>query len=208
MEGLNTQAIKNIKQREEDYAMAVKREFSLNDEVKSSTIKDIIAGILEVNKYDDEQEEKVVGYKREPIKIVVDTFGGHVYDGFGLVATIDSSRTPVHTYCYSKAMSMGFIIFASGHWRFAHPLATFMYHELSKSTGGFLKDIEESMEESRRLQSVYDTYIGSVTNIPQALMDKTKNSKTNWFISATEAKKYGLVDKLLTSKRDRISFDK
>lgn len=176
---------------------SVKREFFLNGNVSEESVKDIIAGIFEVNKYDDEQEKKVIGYNREPIKLIINTYGGSVYDGFALVSAIDSSVTPVYTYCLGKAMSMGFMIFASGHKRIAHPLATFMYHQISSVSSGFIKEMEEEIEHSKRLQEAYDRYILSRTNLPNDKLEQVKATKSNWYMFADEAIEYGLVDELL-----------
>lgn len=181
----------------------VKRDFILNENVTESSVKDIVIGILAINKHDNEKASKDPNYVREPITLVVNSFGGTVYDGLSLVGVIDASDTPVHTYCYGKAMSMGFIIFASGHKRFASPLATFMYHQISSMTGGFIQDIKESIEQSEVLMETYDNYILAHTSVPKHLMDKAKLSKENWYIPAQEAFNYNLVDEILVSKRNK-----
>lgn len=181
----------------------IKRDFILNENVTESSVKDIVTGILAVNKHDNEKKGKDSNYVPEPITLVVNSFGGTVYDGLSLVGVIDASDTPVHTYCYGKAMSMGFIIFASGHKRFASALATFMYHQISTMTGGFIQDIKEAIEQSEELQVTYDNYILANTSVPKHLMDKAKSSKENWYIPAQEAFNYGLVDEILVSKRNK-----
>src|SRR5690606_10411789 len=158
-------------------------------------------GIVEINRHDDEQEKKDENYVREPIKLIVNTYGGSVYDGFALTAVIDTSKTPVYTYLYGKAMSMGFIIFASGHKRFMHPLATLMYHQFSLGIHDKLEGIEQNMEHNKALMSRYDNYITSVSNVPQRKMDEAKTMKREWYIFAEEAKDYGLVDEIMESKR-------
>ncbi|MDS7057098.1 ATP-dependent Clp protease proteolytic subunit [Klebsiella pneumoniae] len=180
-----------------------KRDFILNENVTESSVKDIMTGILAVNKHDAKKLKEDSNYKPEPITLVVGSYGGAVYDGFGLVGVIDSSETPVHTYCYSKAMSMGFIIFASGHKRFAHPLATFMYHEVSNVLGGSTTEIKKGTQQMDVLMATYDSYILAHTNVPKHLMDEAKKCKENWYIPATEALHYNLVDELLVSKRNK-----
>ncbi|UGO51028.1 ATP-dependent protease [Bacillus phage vB_BanS_Nate] len=180
-----------------------KRDFILNENVTESSVKDIIVGIQTVNKHDAEKKVKDPNYKPEPITLIVNSYGGVVYDGLALTSVIDSSETPVHTYCYGKAMSMGFIIFASGHKRFAHPLATFMYHQVANVLSGFTEDIKKGTEQMEVLMETYDAYILANTNMPKHKMDETKKMKENWYIPATEAIHYGLVDELLVSKRNR-----
>lgn len=181
----------------------LKRDFILNENVTEASVKDIITGILAVNKHDSKKSKEDPNYTPEPITLVVGTYGGSVYDGLGIVSAIDSSETPVHTYCYSKAMSMGFIIFASGHKRFAHPLATFMYHQIILGTHNDLKGLEYSVEQSHVLQDTVDSYILANTKMPLHKMEEHKNMRKDWYIPATEAFHYGLVDELLVSKRKR-----
>ena len=181
----------------------LKRDFILNENVTESSVKDIITGILAVNKHDAKKSKEDPNYVVEPITLVVGSYGGSVYDGLGLVSVIDSSETPVHTYCYSKAMSMGFIIFASGHKRFAHPLAFFMYHEVSSVLGGSGTDIKKGTKQLDVLMETYDSYILETTNVPKHRMDETKQRNEDWYIPATEALHYNLVDELLVSKRKR-----
>ncbi|UUV45984.1 ATP-dependent ClpP protease [Bacillus phage vB_BanS-Thrax3] len=199
----NTNNIEIKNQEVKPSSTVIKRDFILNENVAESSVKDIVTGILAVNKHDAKKKKEDPNYVPEPITLVVNSFGGTVYDGFSLVGVIDSSDTPVHTYCYGKAMSMGFIIFASGHKRFASPLAFFMYHQISTMTGGFIQDIKESIEQSEALMTTYDNYILANTNVPKHLMDKAKSSKENWYIPAQEAFNYGLVDEILVSKRNK-----
>lgn len=178
-----------------------KRDFILTEDVKSTTVKDIIMGIIEINRRDDEEEEKNHLYIRKPIRLIVNTYGGSVYDGMALVGVIDSSETPVHTYLYGKAMSMGFIIFASGHRRFMHPLATLMYHEFTFGAHDKIEGVEQSLEQNNKLMKRYDNYITQVSNVPQKKMDNAKRRKKDWYIFVEEAMEYGLVDEIITSKR-------
>lgn len=181
----------------------VKRHFILNEDVTASSVKDIILGIIEVNRHDKEKEKEDSTYIREPITLIVNSFGGDAYDGMALVSVIDTSITPVHTYCYGKAMSMGFIIFASGHKRFAHPLATFMYHELSVGYKDSIEGIYQYVGHLKELQEQYDEYIFSVTDIPREKAEEIKKTKQNWYFFAKEALEYNLVDELLISTRQK-----
>jgi ATP-dependent Clp protease, protease subunit len=193
----------NVKQTKVESAEKRNREFILNENVSASTVKDIIMGIIEINRLDAEAKAEAESYEAKPIKVIVNTYGGSVYDGFALTAVIDTSETPVYTYLYGKAMSMGFIIFASGHKRFAHPLATLMYHQVANTLHGKTNEIEEGTTQMRKLQKTYDDYILTVSNVPKTKMDSTKRKKTEWYIPASEAIEYGLVDELLTSTRNK-----
>lgn len=204
MEKENVELTKEERAEKERKAKAVcKREFFLNDGVSAGSVKDIITGILEVNRQDSEKEKSDEDYVRQPIRLIVNTYGGSVYDGFGLVAVIDTSDTPVHTYLYGKAMSMGLLIYASGHRRFAHPLGTLMYHQISTGVQDKIEGIEQALIQSNRLGEAYDNYLLSVSNIPKKKLDTAKKAKHDLYLFALEAVEYGLVDEILTSKRQR-----
>ena len=187
--------------KKEDKSKSVKRHFMLNENVRDTTVKEILLGILEVNRHDDEQERKNPNYRREPIELIVNTYGGSVYDGFGLVAVIDSSKTPVHTFLYGKAMSMGFLIFSAGHKRFAHALGSLMYHQISTGSQGVIQHIKYSFEQAENLEKMYDNYLLSVTSIPKELIDEHKKMQKDLYLSAFEGLQYGIVDEIITSTR-------
>lgn len=191
--------------KENKQQSSTRRDFILNDNVSNTTVKDILMGILEINRKDEEEELKDPKYIRKPINLIVNTYGGSVYEGFGLVGVIDSSETPVHTYLYGKAMSMGFLIFASGHRRFAHPLGTLMYHQISTGVQGKIENIRKSLEEADRLSVSYDNYLLSVSNIPKEMLEEAKANSEDLYLSALEAIEYGLVDEIIPSKRKRTA---
>jgi ATP-dependent Clp protease protease subunit len=69
-------------------------------------------------------------YKPKPIKIHIDSYGGAVYQCFGLLGIIKSSKTTIHTLVTGCAMSCGFLIAIAGHKRFAYEKSTYLYHLL------------------------------------------------------------------------------
>ena len=175
------------------------RHLSLNGDVSESSVESIIKDIQEINRHDDEKEKKEIDYVREPIHLMVNTYGGSIYDGFALVAAMELSKTPIHTYCLGKAMSMGFMIMIAGDKRYAHPFATLMYHDGASWNIGTTVQQERSLAEMKRLDKIYDDYVLKRTNLLQEKLDSVKLAVDNWFISAEDAKKLGIIDELLTA---------
>lgn len=180
-----------------------KREFILNKTVSAESVQPIIVGINEINAHDNEQQEKDPNYVRKPIKLIIDSFGGSIYCGFALANTVDTSETPVHTYCLGKAMSMGFLIFVVGHKRFAHPNATLMYHDAGTSLGDTVEGIQQSLNQTKKIVRAGDNMITNYTNIKQTKLDRIKREKKNWYMFATEGFELGVVDELLVSTRKK-----
>lgn len=182
----------NIHRKEND-----SRNLVLSAEIDNISVGDIIESILDINTLDDELSIDLCEYKREPIKLIINSFGGSVYDGFALIAAIEGSNTPVHGYAYGSAMSMAFAVYISTHIRFAHKTTTFMYHEISDHFYDNITGVKQNLKECERIQKIYDNYILSRTSIP---IDKTKmmkDKKEDWYISAQEALRYKVVHKLI-----------
>jgi len=173
------------------------RNIVLSSDITASSVADIIESILDINTLDDEFEGDLQDYHREPIKLVVNSFGGSVYDGFALIAAIEHSKTPIHGYCYGSAMSMGFIIYISTHIRFAHKTSTLMYHEISDVFWGNITGAKQNIKECERIQKVYDDYVLSRTKIPIDKMNDYKARKDDWYMSAQEGLKYKIIHKIL-----------
>lgn len=181
----------------------VKREFILNKQVTAESVQPIIEGINEVNRFDDEQEANDPTYVRKPIKLIVDTYGGSIYDGNTLINTIDTSKTPVHGYCYGKAMSMGFAIFVVCHERYAHKRASLMYHDGGTSEKGTLGEIQIAIDQIKKMVKANDEMIVEYTKIPKSKLDRVKRERKNWYMFATDALELGVVDGLIESTRNK-----
>jgi len=173
------------------------RNLVLSSDITASSVADIIESILDINTLDDELVEDLQDYEREPIKLVVNSFGGSVYDGFALIAAIEHSKTPIHGYCYGSAMSMGFAIYISTHVRYAHKTSTLMYHEISDSFYDNITGAKQNLKECERLQKVYDDYVLGRTEIPLTKMKDYKSRKEDWYMSAQEALKYKIIHKIV-----------
>lgn len=173
------------------------RTIYLNAGINSEAVTEGVLAILKINLYDDEQELKLKNYVRQPIKVVVDSFGGIVYDGMGMINAITSSKTPVHTYCYSKGMSMGLLIFISGHKRFIHENATLMFHQLSGGSYGTNQDILEDAETKNDLNNMLMKIVKKRTKITKEQIKEKNERKQDWFFRGKEAIKLGAADELI-----------
>jgi len=169
------------------------RRIILNEEIDAQ-VYDIAA--MQIKKFNKEDEGKPVD-ERQPIELHINSVGGSVYDGFGLISVILSSKTPVHGYCDGYVMSMGFAIYAACHKRFAGQFSNFMYHEISTMSFGKNTEIEEVTKENRRLQKMYDQLITDRTNLKQNKLNSIKKNKKDWFFGAEEALENGLAHEII-----------
>jgi len=170
-------------------------------QVNQSSIEDLTKSVVEINE-NDKLLKKIYAvydleYKPKPIKIMIDSYGGQVYQILGLLAIMDSSKTPIHTYVTGAAMSCGFLLLIHGHKRFAYKHATPLYHQVSSIALGKAKDMEEDLMETKRLQEIIEKLTLERTKISKKKLEKVYKRKLDWFMSANEALKLGVVDEIV-----------
>ena len=168
------------------------RTIVLSGEIDESSVKDAIQTISFINEIDNGKDEV------EPIKLIINSLGGNILDGFALIGVIENSFVPVYTYGYGSIMSMALPILVAGNKRFGHPLATFMYHECLDSVPyDKMSIIKENIEETDRLMDMYDDYLISRTSLTQKQLNKVKNKKTDWYFGSDEALSYNIINKVI-----------
>ena len=91
-----------------------KRIFYLSDDIEVSTISQLNFQLIKILEEDNKQEQEKKEYKREPIHLIINSFGGNFYDMWSLIDILLNSKTPIYTYCTGYAMSAGFYYFFSG----------------------------------------------------------------------------------------------
>lgn len=163
-------------------------------EITNEDICDALEMLYEINSEDKNKEAD----RREPIKLILNSPGGDVYDGIGLIDAIEQSETPVHIYIHGQAQSMGFAIATCGHYRYASKRTTFMYHEISWETNREkLQYHEQEVEEGKRLWKVYDDIVTANTKITQKKLDQIKRAHKEWYMTAEEALQLGVIDEII-----------
>ena len=177
------------------------RNLYLQKQVDQASMGDLTQKIIEINE-DDARLKKLydvygIEYKPKPIKIYIDSYGGQIYQCFGLLGVMEKSKTPVHTIVTGCAMSCGFMILISGHKRFAYKLSTPLYHQVSTTKSGTLKEIEEDIMETKRLQETIEEITLERTKITKKKLKEIYDGKVDWFMSAKEAVELGVVDEIL-----------
>lgn len=137
------------------------------------------------------------------ITLVISSYGGSIHDMFSLYDTIKSLSCPVHTVGMGKIMSAGVLLLASGEKgkRLIAPHATVMIHAVSSGMYGNVFDLENELAETKRLQKMLSECLVAETKITKTQMKQIMSSKTDTYISAREALKMGIVDKVMKSKR-------
>ena len=177
------------------------RDLFFTKQVDQTSIGELTQKIIEINK-DDEHLKKIYNvygltYNPEPIQIYIDSYGGSVYQCFGLLSVMERSQTPLHTIVTGCAMSAGFMILISGHKRFAHKLSTPLYHQVSSGAVGTVKEMEEKLEESKRLQRQLEDIVKEKTGITKKRLREIFDTKKDGYMTSEEALELNVVDEIL-----------
>jgi ATP-dependent Clp protease protease subunit len=177
------------------------RELFFTQQVDQDSIAEITKGIITINNHDRYLEQLYglhsLKYNPKPIEIYIDSYGGNIYQCFGLISVIEKSITPVHTIVTGCAMSCGFMILISGHKRFGYRLSTPLYHQVTSGFWGKLEDMEIDVKETRRLQTIIEQETLEKTNITKKKLTEIRKTKTDWFMNAEEAKELGVIDEII-----------
>ena len=143
---------------------------------------------------------RVHNLPQQIIPIQVDSFGGSVYSLLGILDVIAASKKPVATYVNSKAMSCGAVLLSAGNHglRFASKNSTILIHEVESSSYGKNANIQADAGETARLNDILLEILAKNSKKRQSFYYDLISSENNAdvFITATEAKKYGLIDKI------------
>lgn len=177
------------------------RALYLPTQVNQSSMNDLTKAIILINDTDIEIQKLGgiygISYAPEPIKIYIDSYGGSVYQCLGLLGIMERSVVPIHTIVTGCAMSCGFIISITGHKRFCYDHSTFLYHQLSYGAYGKLREHEDEMVESKRIQALIEKHTMHYTKLTKDQLKDSYERKTDWFISSKDALKFSIVDEII-----------
>lgn len=134
------------------------------------------------------------------IHLYVNSPGGSVSDGLAIYDTMQFIRPDVSTLCVGIAASMGAVLLAAGAKgkRASLPHARVMIHQPHGGVRGQASDIEIHAQEILKQREALNKILAGHTGKP--LKDIARDSDRDRFMSAEEAKKYGLVDEVLSAR--------
>lgn len=133
------------------------------------------------------------------INIYINTPGGSVTSGLAIYDTMQFIKSDVNTYCVGQASSMGAVLLAAGSpgKRYALPHARIMIHQPWGGVQGQATDISIQATEILKLRAKLEVILAKHTKQP---LDKIqKDTERDYFMSAEEAKAYGIVDEVITN---------
>ncbi len=135
------------------------------------------------------------------ISIYINSPGGSVTAGLAIYDTMQFVKPDVSTFCLGQAASMGSLLLSAGAKgkRFALPYSRIMIHQPWGGTQGTASDISIQAKEILRMKETLSQILANHTGQP---LDRIhKDSDRDFYMSAEEAKEYGLVDEVISSSR-------
>ena len=138
---------------------------------------------------------------KKDIHLYINSPGGVVTGGMAIYDTINFLQCDVVTYCIGMAASMSTVLLAAGTKgkRYALPNSRVMIHQPSGGAGGQSADISIAAKEILRWRRTLSEVIAKHTGRTVEQVDK--DSDRDYYMSAEEAKAYGIVDEVVTSTR-------
>lgn len=159
----------------------------IGDAITPPMANSVVAQLLFLASQDD----------KRPIKLYINSPGGSVTDGLAIFDTMQHVKVPVSTICVGFAASMGAILLsggAKGH-RYALPNAEIMIHQVAGNTEGQASDIKIKAEQIIKIKERLNKILSKTTGQPFAKIEK--DTDRDFHMSAEEAIKYGLIDKIV-----------
>lgn len=159
----------------------------LGEDVNEHTANVVVAQLLHLA-YDDPKKD---------IKLYINSPGGSVYDGLAIYDTIQYISPDVQTIGIGLQASMGAFLLSSGTKgkRFALPSSRIMIHQPSSGTQGKITDQEITLREGLFLKGYLNELLAK--NTGQKLSKIEQDMERDFWMSADEAKKYGIIDAII-----------
>ena len=138
---------------------------------------------------------------KKDIQLYINTPGGIVTSGLAVYDTMQYVKSPISTVCIGMAASMGATLLAAGAKgkRFALPSAEILLHQVAGGgIGGAAVEIEITAKQIVKIKEKLNKILAKHTGQP--LTRITKDTDRDFYLSAQEAKEYGIIDQVITKK--------
>ncbi len=159
----------------------------LSEPINTAVANTIIAQMLFLESKD----------KSKPIKFYINCPGGSVTDGLAIYDTMTNIKTPVETICVGQCASMAAILLSAGKKgsRYALPNSSILIHQVFGTATGQATDVKIHADEILRIKQKLNQILAKHTR--RSLAQVTRDVERDKFMTPEEAKKYGIIDKIL-----------
>ncbi len=139
---------------------------------------------------------------KKDINIYINSPGGSVTAGLAIYDTMQFVTCDVNTYCMGIAASMGAVLLCAGTKgkRYALPNSDIMIHQVSGGAQGQASDVERQVEFMFKLKKRLNGILSHHTG--KSIEQVEKDADRDYYMTAEEAKAYGLVDEVVSSRKE------
>lgn len=165
----------------------------LGEPVTRDSANLVIAQLLHLESQDPDKD----------ISLYIDSPGGDVYAGLGILDTMNFIKPDVSTICVGMAASMGAVLLAAGAKgkRLALPNSMVMIHQPSSGVQGQQTDIQIVADETKWIRKRINELLSDYTGQP--IEKVNADTERDNYLRAQEACDYGLVDRVISSRNDQ-----
>jgi len=174
------------------YSLLLKqRIIFINSEIEDNMASLVVAQLLYLEAEDPDKD----------ISLYINSPGGVITSGLAIYDTMNYIKPDVTTICIGQAASMGAILLTAGTKgkRIALPNSRIMIHQPLGGAQGQASDIQIAAEEIMKVKKTLNKILSQTTG--KSIKQIEKDSDRNLFMSAEEALKYGIIDKIYTSNK-------
>lgn len=163
----------------------------LGNEINDITASLVVAQLLFLEAEDPDKD----------IQLYINSPGGSITAGMAIYDTMNYIKSDVSTICIGMAASMGAFLLAAGerNKRYALPNAEIMLHQPLGGTRGQAEDIRIHAERILKTRDTINKILADRTGKP--LKTIQKDTDRDFFMSASEAKEYGIIDEVISTKK-------
>lgn len=138
---------------------------------------------------------------KKDVNIYLNSMGGYISAGLAIYDVLQWMGCKINTYCIGQASSMGALLLAAGTkgHRYALPNSRVMIHQPSGGVGGSSADVALQAKEIIYLKRRIHQIIADATG--QSIEKIAQDSERDFYMSAAEAKEYGLIDEVISPKK-------
>jgi ATP-dependent Clp protease protease subunit len=139
---------------------------------------------------------------QKDIKIYINSPGGSVTAGLAIYDTLQYIKPPVSTVCLGMAGSMAAVLLAAGTKgkRFALPHAEILLHQVMGGVSGEAVEIEITAKQIVKIKDKLNRILAHHTGQPLEKVEK--DTDRDFYLSASEAKEYGIIDEIIKTKAE------
>ena len=183
--------LKNLQEKNLELSLFKARKIFLWTDVNDDSAKAVVTKLLSLDAEDSNEE--IVMYINSP--------GGAIHEGMAIYDAIQAIASPVSTVCMGMAASMGAMLLAAGApgRRFAWPHARIMIHQplIMGTITGTATDLDIRARETIRYREELNRLLAEHTG--QDVDKIAQDTDRDYFMSAEEAKEYGLIDEVINT---------